>query len=209
MNLRRELGDPDEKQKVALQKRFQRLASLGEENMTYQSSKHMKLIKTKNQGKSRKNVIRKKFARVSMQIPPFEQAQAGYEKALTEGRINHNGGFTYIPGEDKVYNANNPQDAQELLKKFGNGKDPIHMIGLTDIHSKHLEPEAKAYYNYLANEGNVPIIGGFQEPEFPTTDITFIQSLPDNQANELAKAHHQRSRGKINPDGTFQVVDTI
>jgi len=205
MNLRRELGDNEVSQKVA--EIFQRIADLGEQNMTYQKSKNMKLIKTKNQGKSRKSVIREKFARITM--PSFEQAQQRYETALKEGRINHNGGFTYIPGEDRVYNASNKQDALELLQKFGNGKDPVHMIGITDIHSKHLEPEAKSYYNYLANSGNTPIIGGFQEPTFPTTDITFLQALPDEQANAIAKAHHQRSRGKIHPDGTFEVVDTI
>lgn len=147
-------------------------------------------------------------------VPDFKEARIRYNLNKAGGRIHHQGGFSYVPGDNSLYDANKKEDALKLQRRFGNGKDPLHIIARTDNHSEKLDENhkfngktLKEHYDDIVKEGKTPVIGGFDENGDKTTDITTVEPMKDEEAKSRLKKFNQRSSGRVDVDGKFSIFE--
>src|SRR2546422_214412 len=112
-------------------------------NMTYMKNKPTKVKKKKFAQIRIKihNAQLKSMFAAQTQIPSFEEAKSSYDKI--KNTVNHKNGFTFVPHLNRAFRA---PEGKELHKIFGNGKDPLHAIAVTDELGKELNENHKIAY---------------------------------------------------------------
>ena len=138
-------------------------------------------------------------------LPRFEEAQRRFNGAKYHKEVDYDKGFTYFPHEQKSYDSNKKEEALEMQKKYGNGKDALHSIMRTDNPNEYLSAQVhKKHYDDIIKEKKIPVIGGATENGVKYTDVGTAEPLSDEEARKTLKKHNQRTSGKTHLDGKFE-----
>lgn len=64
--------------------------------------------------------------------------------------------FTYDPISNKSYDVSKIKESKELYDTYGNGKDPLYIIGVTNNTAEEFNDYTKKAYLDLQNEQKTP-----------------------------------------------------
>lgn len=72
--------------------------------------------------------------------------------------------FSYVPYLDRAFDATVKEEALEFYKEFGNGTDPLYVIGHTENEGDGLGEREQRTYKELQKD-HIPLIGKWVDPE--------------------------------------------
>lgn len=118
--------------------------------------------------------------------------------------------FTFDPVACKSYDIGNLDESQKLYEQYGNGKDPIYLIGVTNNTTDQLlDPMIKKAYSDLQNDGKMPLFGQWTSPisgqKFK--DVSYVEKdISESEAIALKTLFNQEGVLKIMPNGRWELI---
>ena len=139
-----------------------------------------------------------------MEKVDYNQAIINFEKE-TSKRTN----FSYDPVSNKAYDVNELEESKELYKQYGNGVDPIYIIGITNNTTGELNEETKKAYLDLQNNEKTPFLGQWISPELGKRfkDVSYLDgNIDENEALRLKTLFNQESVLKMYSNGEWELI---
>ncbi|MEX2192602.1 MAG: hypothetical protein WD717_04410 [Nitrosarchaeum sp.] len=133
----------------------------------------------------------------------YHKAVASFEKESNK-RTN----FSYDPVSDKAYDVSNLEDANELYKQYGNGVDPIYIIGVTNNATGKLDNETMKAYLDLQKDGKVPFLGQWTSPSGKKfKDVSYLDgNIDETEALRLKTLFNQEGVLKVKSNGRWEII---
>ncbi len=134
----------------------------------------------------------------------YNKAIINFEK---ESRNRNN--FSYDPVLNKTYDIRKIEEAQELYNTYGNGKDPLYIIGTTNNNTGELNDSSKKAYSDLQNQEKSPLLGQWTSPltgkKFK--DVGYVDgNIDKNEAIRLKTLFNQESVLMVYSDGEWELI---
>lgn len=89
-----------------------------------------------------------------------------YNKAIInfEKESNKRTSFSYDPVSNKAYDVRKIEESKELYNVYGNGKDPLYIISITNNLSEEFNNYTNKAYLDLQNNKKTPFLGQWTSP---------------------------------------------
>jgi hypothetical protein len=134
-----------------------------------------------------------------------------YNKAIIsfENESNKRTNFSYDPILNKAYDVIKIEESKELYERYGNGVDPLYIIGVTNNTTEELNDETKKAYLDLQLDGKVPFLGQWVSPESGKRfkDVVYLDgNINENEALRLKTLFNQESVLKVYSNGEWELI---
>jgi hypothetical protein len=116
--------------------------------------------------------------------------------------------FSYDPVSNKAYDVNTLEEANELYERYGNGNDPIYIIGVTNNTSGKLDDETMKAYLDLQKNGKIPFLGQWISSSGKKfKDVSYLDgNIDEGEALRLKILFNQEGVLKVKSNGRWEII---
>lgn len=134
-----------------------------------------------------------------------------YNKAIInfEKIANNRDNFSYDPVSNKSYDVSKIEESKELYDAYGNGKDPLYIIGITNNTNEEFNDYTKKAYLDLQNDKKTPLLGQWVSPVSGKRfkDVSYVDgNIDENEAIRLKTLFNQESALKVYSNGEWELI---
>lgn len=138
-------------------------------------------------------------------------AKVGYNKAIInfEKQANTRTNFSYDPVSNKSYDVSKIEESKGLYDAYGNGKDPLYVIGVTNNTTEEFNNYTKKAYLDLQNAKKTPLLGQWVSPVSGKRfkDVSYVDgNISEDEAIRLKTLFNQESALKVYSNGKWELI---
>ncbi|NIP61674.1 MAG: hypothetical protein GWN01_10955 [Nitrosopumilaceae archaeon] len=134
----------------------------------------------------------------------YNKAIINFEKQATT-RTN----FSYDPLSNKSYDVSKIEESKKLYDAYGNGKDPLYVIGVTNNTTEEFNNYTKKAYLDLQNAKKTPLLGQWVSPVSGKRfkDVSYVDGdISEDEAIRLKTLFNQESALKVYSNGEWELI---
>jgi hypothetical protein len=116
--------------------------------------------------------------------------------------------FSYDSVSNKAYDVSTLEEANELYERYGNGNDPIYIIGVTNNTSGKLDDETMKAYLDLQKNGKIPFLGQWISSSGKKfKDVSYLDgNIDEGEALRLKILFNQEGVLKVKSNGRWEII---